>query len=111
MALSACFGGPMLNILLGVGIGGLYMTLHPIPSSPPSFSPLAARGVLTSINPYPIEVSQTLVISGASLLLTLIGLLVVVPLNGWRMDRKIGWGLVALWCLSTIGNVVAEIFA
>src|SRR5205814_1039905 len=51
MALSACFGGPMLNILLGVGIGGLYMTLHPIPSSPSSFSPLVARGVQTSINP------------------------------------------------------------
>jgi sodium/potassium/calcium exchanger 6 len=110
MALSACFGGPMLNILLGVGIGGLYMTLHSKPSSPPSFSALISRDGTTSIEPYRIIVSQTLIISGASLLLTLVGLLLIVPLNGWKMDRKIGCGLVALWCVSTIGNVIAEVF-
>ncbi|CAG8756122.1 6200_t:CDS:2, partial [Acaulospora morrowiae] len=26
MAMSACFGGPMLNILLGIGLGGTYVT-------------------------------------------------------------------------------------
>ncbi|KAK2768762.1 hypothetical protein FQN54_000618 [Arachnomyces sp. PD_36] len=112
MALSACFGGPMLNILLGVGVGGLYMTLHNDSSSTsslfstsdPSSSPLS-----TLRDPYRISVSKTLLISGAVLLLTLTSLLIFVPLNGWRMDRKIGWGLVTLWCLSTIGNVVVEV--
>jgi len=104
MALSACFGGPMLNILLGIGISGLYMTItdgeHRHERHP---------GRPMKYRPYQIEVSSTLVISGATLLVTLVGLLIVVPLNGWKMDRRIGWGLVALWCVSTAGNLIVEV--
>ncbi|KAL4955041.1 Sodium/calcium exchanger protein-domain-containing protein [Aspergillus filifer] len=99
MALSACFGGPMLNILLGIGLGGLYMTLH---VKKPQTS-------MVTDATYDIAVSKVLVISGASLLVTLVGLLVVIPWNNWRMDRKIGTGLIVLWCISTLGNVIAEI--
>ncbi|KIW12386.1 hypothetical protein PV08_09663 [Exophiala spinifera] len=104
MALSACFGGPMLNILLGIGIGGMYMTIknatHKHARHP--HKPIKYK-------PYELDVSTTLMISGVTLLLTLIGLLVVVPLNGWRMDRKIGIGLIAVWALSTVGNVAVEV--
>ncbi|KAE8349174.1 Sodium/calcium exchanger protein-domain-containing protein [Aspergillus coremiiformis] len=100
MALSACFGGPMLNILLGIGLGGLYMTLHATTET------VATDGV-----PYEIAISKVLIISGATLLMTLVGLLIVVPLNKWRMDRKIGWGLVILWCISTLTNVIAELLS
>lgn len=104
MALSACFGGPMLNILMGIGVSGLYMTItdgeHRHERHP---------GRPMKYKPYQIQVSNTLLISGVTLMVTLVGLLIVVPLNGWRMDRRIGWGLVALWCISTIGNLVAEV--
>ncbi|KAF7718383.1 Uncharacterized protein PECH_001020 [Penicillium ucsense] len=103
MALSACFGGPMLNILLGVGLGGLYMTLGPSNPSPHSV------GTMTRPATYEIAISKVLVISGATLLFILAGLLIVVPLNHWRMDRRIGWGLIAVWCVSTLGNVIAEL--
>ncbi|CEN60098.1 hypothetical protein ASPCAL02539 [Aspergillus calidoustus] len=99
MALSACFGGPMLNILLGIGLGGLYMTLHSKKSQS-----MAAADIT-----YDIAVSKVLIISGATLLVTLVGLLIVIPWNNWRMDRKIGCGLIVLWCVSTLGNVIAEI--
>lgn len=104
MALSACFGGPMLNILLGIGIGGMYMTIH---KASDKHAKHPHRPI--KYKPYQIEVSTTLMISGITLLVTLLGLLVVVPMNGWRMDRKIGLGLIALWTLSTIGNVVVEV--
>ncbi|SLM38880.1 Sodium/calcium exchanger membrane region [Lasallia pustulata] len=104
MALSACFGGPMLNILLGIGISGLYMMTrdgngrhHRLPSKPVKYEP------------YQIEVGGTLMISGVTLLVTLVGLLVVVPANGWKMDRRIGWGLVTLWSVSTVLNVLVEV--
>ena len=103
MALSACFGGPMLNVLLGIGLSGLYMTIHDSngrhdrhPDRPRKYKA------------YQIEIDGTLVISGITLLITLAGLLIVVPLNKWMLDRKIGWGLLILWCGSTIGNLIVE---
>ncbi|KAJ5577856.1 Sodium/calcium exchanger membrane region [Penicillium hispanicum] len=108
MALSACFGGPMLNILLGVGLGGLYMTLK---GGKPSRHDEILRSDLvnTAHAPYEIAISKMLIISGATLLMVLIGLLIVVPLNHWRMDRKIGWGLIVVWCACTLGNVLVEV--
>jgi sodium/potassium/calcium exchanger 6 len=104
MALSACFGGPMLNILLGIGLSGVYMTVtkgehrhERHPDRPVHFAP------------YHIAVSTTLVISGATLLFTLAGLLVAVPMRRWKMDKTIGWGLVVLWCVSTAANVLVEV--
>lgn len=103
MALSACFGGPMLNILLGIGLSGLYMTIrdghHKHDKHPDR--PIHYR-------PYQIEISPTLVISGVTLVVTLLGLLLVIPLNKWWMDRRVGWALVALWSASTTGNVLVE---
>ncbi|KAB2570320.1 Sodium/calcium exchanger membrane region [Lasiodiplodia theobromae] len=104
MALSACFGGPMLNILLGIGLGGCYMTIKHAenkhekhPDRPLHFKP------------YHLDISSSLIVSGATLLVTLLGLLVMVPLRKWRMDRVVGCSLVVLWVVSTIGNVVAEL--
>ncbi|KAI4196027.1 MAG: hypothetical protein LQ346_003324 [Caloplaca aetnensis] len=103
MALSACFGGPMLNILLGVGLSGLYMTIrdghHKHEKHPDR--PIHYK-------PYQIEISPTLVVSGVTLVVTLLGLLLFVPLNKWRMDRRVGWALIGLWSASTIGNVIVE---
>ena len=104
MALSACFGGPMLNILLGVGVSGTYLTVRRA-----AHKRLKHPDRPIKYKPYDIEVSTTLMISGVTLLITLVGLLIVVPMNGWRMDRKIGMGLIALWSVSTVGNVIVEV--
>jgi len=104
MALSACFGGPMLNILLGIGVSGLYMTLKDS-----SKNHLKHPHKKIKYRPYQIEVSGTLMISGITLLVTLVGLLVVVPLNKWVMSRKIGWGLIILWSISTVINLAFEL--
>jgi sodium/potassium/calcium exchanger 6 len=94
----------MLNILLGVGIGGAWMGIarankkhkkHPD-------SPLIYK-------PYRIQVGGTLMISAITLLLTLIVLLIVVPSNNWLMSRKIGWGLITIWSIGTIINLVTEL--
>ena len=104
MALSACFGGPMLNILLGIGISGSYIIVrhanhraHEHPHKQFKY------------HSYHIDVSNTLIVSGGTLLVTLVGLLVLVPLNKWVLSKRIGWGLIALWAASTGVNVVLEV--
>ncbi|KAI0709990.1 Sodium/calcium exchanger protein-domain-containing protein [Earliella scabrosa] len=90
MGFSACFGGPMLNILLGVGISGSYIVRQ--------------TGV-----PYPLHFSPTLVITGTGLLAILLATLVFVPLNGYFLPR--GWGvalLCAYLCLM-VANIVVEV--
>ncbi|KAI9718800.1 MAG: hypothetical protein M1828_006562 [Chrysothrix sp. TS-e1954] len=104
MALSACFGGPMLNILLGIGLSGIYMIVHHADARRERHP-----GREMKVKPYKVEVSPTLMVSAIVLLVTLVGLLIVVPLNGWWMSRRIGWGLVGLWAVATIGNVVGEV--
>ncbi|KAJ6145288.1 Sodium/calcium exchanger membrane region [Penicillium chermesinum] len=108
MALSACFGGPMLNILLGIGLGGLYMSLNGGKGRGRD-EMLSGLAVSAERAAYKITISKVLVISGATLLMVLVGLLIVVPLNHWKMDRTIGYGLIVVWCLSTVGNVIAEL--
>ncbi|CAG8464351.1 6283_t:CDS:10 [Funneliformis mosseae] len=68
MAMSACFGGPMLNILLGIGIAGTYTTIQ-------------------SGEPVYIEIDPTLFISSIGLLLTLFSALFYLPRNDFRMTR------------------------
>ncbi|KAI0749599.1 Sodium/calcium exchanger protein-domain-containing protein [Daedaleopsis nitida] len=68
MGFSACFGGPMLNILLGVGISGSIIVRE--------------TGV-----PYPLHFSPSLVVTGGGLLVLLVATLVFVPLNGYFLPR------------------------
>lgn len=47
--------------------------------------------------------------SGITLLITLVGLLIAVPWNKWMMSRRIGWCLIALWVVGTAVNVGLEV--
>ena len=58
---------------------------------------------------YKVEVSPTLAVSAATLLITLVFLLVSVPANGWRMSRRIGWVMVGLWSVGTMVNLGVEV--
>ncbi|KAK3821445.1 MAG: Sodium/calcium exchanger protein-domain-containing protein [Benniella sp.] len=90
MAFSACFGGPLLNMLLGVGISGTYTTLK--------------TGTYI-----PLEVSPTLFVSLSGVLLTLCAAIIVVPRKGYMMTRGWGWFLLSVYTICTAVNVTIEI--
>ncbi|KAL7409177.1 Sodium/calcium exchanger protein-domain-containing protein [Mrakia frigida] len=91
MAFSACFGGPMLNILLGVGFSGAFVTI-------------------SSGKAYPISFSPTLVASTAGLLSLLVITLIFVPLNGYHITRRWGVFLIGFYVVSMTCNILAEVF-
>ncbi|KAI0049756.1 hypothetical protein FA95DRAFT_1604073 [Auriscalpium vulgare] len=90
MGFSACFGGPMLNMLLGVGISGSYI-IH------------------QTARPYVLDFSTTLLVSGIGLLALLLATMVFVPLNDYYLPRK--WGFFLIGCYTVIMsiNVVVEV--
>ncbi len=92
-----------MNILLGIGLGGAYQTITAANKHKAKHPDKPIR-----YKPYHIKVNGTLMISAITLLLTLFILLTVVPMNKWMMSRKIGWGLIALWSISTILNLAVE---
>ncbi|GAA5901152.1 hypothetical protein JCM8208_002290 [Rhodotorula glutinis] len=96
MAIAACFGGPMLNILLGVGLSGTYMIL---------FDP-SHRGQQLYI-----EMNTTLLVSGVGLFAILVGTLIVVPLNSYRMSKRVGATLILAYLVVLTTNVCVEIFS
>lgn len=94
----------MLNILLGIGLGGAYQAIQAANSEHAKHPDRPFK-----YEPYQIQVGGTLVVSAIVLLITLLILLIVVPMNNWMMTRKIGWGLIALWGVGTVVNLVIEI--
>ncbi|KAL0954545.1 hypothetical protein HGRIS_003510 [Hohenbuehelia grisea] len=92
MGFSACFGGPMLNILLGVGISGSYI-------------------IQQTSTPYQLHFSTTLFVSAIGLMVLLVTTLIYVPWNNYRLTRS--WGIflvIAYFVIMTI-NVVVELKA
>ena len=75
MGFSACFGGPMLNILLGVGVSGSYI-------------------VRQTGAPYPLRFSPALVVTGGGLLALLLA--VVRALYDGAIDNDMGDRIVRL---------------
>ncbi|KHE81938.1 hypothetical protein GE21DRAFT_2458, partial [Neurospora crassa] len=103
MALAACFGGPMLNILLGIGLGGAWMIVSSANKRHAKHPELPFR-----YKPYKLQVGGTLMISAITVLVTLVSLLILVPSNGWVMNKRIGWTLIGIWTLGTVFNLVVE---
>lgn len=90
MGFSACFGGPMLNILLGIGISGTYV-------------------IRQTGEAYDMQFSTSLVITGMSLLGLLLATLVFVPWNDYYLPRKWGFALIFAYTCIMIANVIVEV--
>lgn len=90
MGFSACFGGPMLNILFGVGISGSYIIHY-------------------TGEPYKLHFSNTLFVSAVGLLALLVTTMIFVPMNGYFLPRKWGVFLICFYAVIMAVNVTVEV--
>jgi solute carrier family 24 (sodium/potassium/calcium exchanger), member 6 len=90
MGFSACFGAPMLNILLGIGVSGS-VVMHE-----------------TGQN-YTLHFSPTLLVSSVGLLALLIATLIFVPWNGYLLSRKWGIFLLVSYLIIMLVTVLVEV--
>ena len=60
---------------------------------------------------YYIDFSPTLTVSGFGLLLILVGTLIMVPLNGFYLNRKIGSTLIITYVIIMCVNIGVEVYS
>ncbi|CAO1614897.1 unnamed protein product [Parajaminaea phylloscopi] len=106
MAISACFAGPLLNLLLGIGLSGTYLL-----SESAAGSAASGGSYPGSDGVYRLEVSPTLISSSAGLLIILVGTLIAVPLQGYHLGPRTGWTLIGAYIALMTINIAVEIWA
>lgn len=116
MAISACFAGPLLNLLLGIGISGSWLLSRSNNTGSKNtngFSNLIMMKHHEKQEPgiYHIDFSPTLTVSGFGLLLILVGTLIMVPLNGFYLSRKIGSTLIFTYIVIMCVNIGVEVYS
>lgn len=91
MGFSACFGSPMINILLGIGISGTIVINE------------------SGGTPYDLHFTPTLITSAVGLLMLLLTTLVVVPMKGYMLSRRWGMFLILAYVVMMSANLAVEI--
>jgi sodium/potassium/calcium exchanger 6 len=91
MAIAACFGGPMLNMLIGIGVSSTYYNLH--------------------TGPCYISFTPTLISSAVGLFCGLLISGIYVPCNEWKGTRHYGLVLIGIYVVLMVVNIMLELFS
>ncbi|VEU19405.1 DEKNAAC100840 [Brettanomyces naardenensis] len=86
MALAACLGGPLMNMLMGIGVNGL----------------IVGGGIK-------ISMSLSLYLSCVFVLFNLLFMVLYIPHNNWKFDRFTGSIMIGTWCFGTLINILTEL--
>ncbi|TPX58479.1 hypothetical protein SpCBS45565_g07980 [Spizellomyces sp. 'palustris'] len=90
MAVGACFGSPMLNLVLGIGVTSTYIT--------------GIKG-----EPYPLRHSLTpAYVCAVSLVLALFGSIIYISATGFKATRTYGAALIALYGILMVAIVLVS---
>jgi sodium/potassium/calcium exchanger 6 len=76
-------------MVLGVGISSTYQTL------------------LTG-QPYKLDIAPTILLSSAGLITVLLSTLIVVNLNGYCINKELGWWMISVYVVCCFMDVLLE---
>jgi solute carrier family 24 (sodium/potassium/calcium exchanger), member 6 len=88
MALAGCYGGPVFNILIGLGLSFAYASWRSYPDA------------------YPVQLQTSSILSIAFLYTCLASTLFIVYWKGFKLDRFLGTYLLALYVAYTVCQII-----
>jgi len=88
MAIGACYGGPCLNLLIGLGLS---MTAHCI-----------------KFGSFPVVLESNVLMSFIFLLASILVALLVVPVNGFRVPKAFGVFLLSIYGIFMVMSIMIE---
>ncbi|KAG2200287.1 hypothetical protein INT47_000280 [Mucor saturninus] len=89
MAISACYAGPLLNMVLGVGVSSLYQFWK-------------------TGNAYQLDIAPTIIVSSVGLLSVLLSTLLVVNMNGYCVTKNLGIWMIGVYLTCCTINFLLE---
>lgn len=99
IALGSCFGSPLLYFLFGVGVDGMLVLLQ---REYPEGTAIWSRHI-------DFDVNRGLVFNCIGIVIAFGIFIFVVPLNNWKLDKRVGCLLLFLYGIITTINVYFEL--
>ena len=90
MAIAACYGGPLFNILIGLGASITFVNAQYYP------------------DPYIVSLNTSLIASFSAELLALLTSIVIVPLSKFTVTRRCAVVLLSVYVLFTFVNILVQ---
>lgn len=105
IAIGACFGSPLLYFLFGVGFDGIMIML-----GDNAGKIVDGRDKNIFMHHIDFEVDKHLLNTGVGISIAFLIFTVLIPLNGWKIDRKISVSLLTLYVVTTCISIFLEIY-
>ncbi|QEU59694.1 hypothetical protein KDRO_C02150 [Kluyveromyces lactis] len=99
IALGSCFGSPLLYFLFGVGVDGMLVLLQ---REYPEGTGIWSRHI-------DFDVNRGLVFNCIGIVIAFGIFIFVVPLNNWKLDKRVGCLLLFLYGIITTINIYFEL--
>ncbi|KAI9251195.1 Sodium/calcium exchanger protein-domain-containing protein, partial [Sporodiniella umbellata] len=89
MAISACYAGPLLNMVLGVGISSTYQ-------------------IWKSGKPYKLNIASSILVALTGLVVVLVSTIIAVNMNGYRITRHLGVWMISVYLCCIVISLLLE---
>lgn len=92
MAIAGCYGGPVFNILIGLGVSLVYASAQSYPE------------------PFHFKLDTSSILSLSFLLFSLLSTVLIVSWRGYKIDKLFGVYLVTLYIVYTLCQATLVVF-
>jgi Ca2+/Na+ antiporter len=92
MAIAGCYGGPVFNLLMGMGCALAFASLQTYPA------------------PFPVKLDLACIVSLVFLYVALISTVAIVASRGYKIERTCGMYLISLYAVYSVCQLIIVVF-